>query len=78
MPLFIVRGILTETGSEEEVVWYISSEFMGFRMGTVPFEDIFYGAEWILINLLNYKYLLRRQAFRRISKNGKFQKNFSS
>ncbi len=78
VPFFIVNGILTGTGIEEEVVWYNSSEFMGFRIGTVPFEDIFYGAELILINLMIYKYLLKRQAFRRISKNGKFQKNFNS
>ena len=56
LPFFIVNGILTGTGIEEEVVWYNPSEFMGFRILTVPVEDIFYGAELILLNLLIYKY----------------------
>ncbi len=62
LPFFIVNGVLTGTGIEEEVVWYNSSEFMGFRIFTVPVEDIFYGAELILLNLLIYNYLLSRKS----------------
>jgi lycopene cyclase domain-containing protein len=61
IPFFIVNGVLTGTGIEEEVVWYDPTQFMGFRIGTVPVEDIFYGAELILVNLLLYKYFLSRQ-----------------
>ena len=61
VPFFIVNGILTGTGIEEEVVWYNPEEFMGYRIGTIPVEDIFYGAELILVNLLIYKYLLSRK-----------------
>ena len=61
LPFFIVNGVLTGTGIEEEVVWYNASEFMGYRIMTVPVEDIFYGAELILLNLLIYKFLLARQ-----------------
>lgn len=61
IPFFIVNGVLTGTGIEEEVVWYNSSEFINFRIGTIPVEDIFYGAELILVNLLIYRYLLSRQ-----------------
>ncbi|MFD2519115.1 lycopene cyclase domain-containing protein [Salinimicrobium flavum] len=58
LPFFLVNGVLTGTGLEEEVVWYNSEEFMNFRIGTVPFEDIFYGMELILVNLIIYRYLL--------------------
>lgn len=61
IPFFVVNGILTGTGIEEEVVWYNSSEFMGVRIGTIPLEDVFYGAELILLNLLIYKFILKRK-----------------
>ena len=61
IPFFIVNGILTGSWIEEEVVWYNAAEFMNFRIGTIPVEDAFYGAELILLNLLIYKYLLNRQ-----------------
>lgn len=60
IPFFIVNGVLTGTGIEEEVVWYNSSEFLNIRLLTIPIEDIFYGMELILINLLIYKFLLSR------------------
>ena len=58
IPFFIVNGILTGTGIEEEVVWYNPAEFLGLRIGTVPLEDVFYGAELILLNLVIYKSFL--------------------
>ena len=42
VPFFIVNGILTGTGIEEEIVWYSSSQFSGVRMLTIPYEDILY------------------------------------
>lgn len=62
IPFFIVNGILTGTGIDEEVVRYNPSEFLGIRIGTVPFEDIFYGAELILLNLVIYKRLLAKRS----------------
>ncbi|MGB7784948.1 MAG: lycopene cyclase domain-containing protein [Salinimicrobium sp.] len=76
LPFFIVNGILTGTGIEEQVVWYNPSEFMGFRILTVPVEDIFYGAGLILLNLLIYKYILARKAhFSSLPKNNKLKKS---
>lgn len=60
IPFFIVNGVLTGSWIEEEVVWYNPEEFMNFRIGTIPVEDVFYGAELILTNLLIYRYLLYR------------------
>lgn len=42
IPFFIVNGILTGTGIENEVVWYNNNENIGFRLGTIPVEDAFY------------------------------------
>jgi lycopene cyclase domain-containing protein len=61
IPFFIVNGVLTGTGLEEPVVWYNENQFMGYRIGTIPVEDTFYGMELILINLLIYKYILSRR-----------------
>lgn len=61
IPFFIVNGILTGMGLEEEVVWYNSSEFLNLRIFTIPVEDIFYGMELILINVLIYKFLLSKK-----------------
>lgn len=59
-PFLIVNGILTGTGLESPVVWYNESEIIGWRILTIPFEDIFYGMAMVLMNLLIYKALLKR------------------
>lgn len=61
IPFFIVNGLLTGTGLVDPVVWYNGNEFMGYRLGTIPLEDIFYGMELILLNLLIYKYILSQR-----------------
>jgi lycopene cyclase domain-containing protein len=60
IPFLIVNGILTGTGLENPVVWYNDQENLGIRIGTIPVEDIFYGMEMILMNLLIFKSLLSR------------------
>lgn len=62
IPFFIVNGVLTGTGIEEEVVWYNTAEHMGYRIGTIPVEDIFYGMALILMNVALYRYILKKQS----------------
>jgi lycopene cyclase domain-containing protein len=52
IPFFIVNAILTGTFIDGEVVWYNSSEILGFRLLTVPIEDIGYAFSFILLPLL--------------------------
>lgn len=68
IPFFIVNGILTGTGLEEPVVWYDPNQFLNLRIITIPLEDIFYGMELILINLLIYKFLLKKKRVSAISR----------
>jgi lycopene cyclase domain-containing protein len=50
IPFGIINGILTGSFIEQQVVWYNDQENLGFRIGTIPFEDIFYGLSLILLN----------------------------
>ena len=63
VPFLIVNGILTGTGIEEPVVSYNNAENLGIRIGTIPVEDIFFGLELILLNLLFYLHLLKKTSF---------------
>lgn len=56
LPFFIVNGILTGSGLEQPVVWYNDLENLRIRLFTIPVEDIFYGFELILLNILLYEY----------------------
>lgn len=60
IPFLIVNGLLTGTGLEQPVVWYNEAEIIGWRLLTIPFEDIFYGMELILLNVLIYEYLKKK------------------
>ena len=65
-PFLIVNGILTGTGLEQPVVWYDNTEIIGFRIKSIPIEDVFYGMELILVNLVIYKRLLHKQLSKRM------------
>lgn len=42
IPFLIVNGILTGSFIDEPVVWYNNDENIGFRLFTIPLEDVFY------------------------------------
>jgi lycopene cyclase domain-containing protein len=62
IPFFIMNGILTGTGIEEPVVKYNDSQNLGLRIGTIPFEDVFYGMALILMNISVFEGLQKRKA----------------
>lgn len=60
VPFFIVNGILTGTGLEKPIVWYNNAENMGFRIFTIPFEDVFYGMLMLLLNVFLFEFFMER------------------
>ncbi len=61
IPFYMVNGILTSI----PIVSYNDAQNMGFRVGTIPFEDHFYSMSLILLNLIFFEY------FRSRNKDGK-------
>lgn len=57
LPFYVVNGILTSV----PIVMYNDLENMGFRVGTIPFEDHFYSLSLILMNILFFEYFRNRK-----------------
>ena len=62
VPFLIVNGILTGTGLEEPVVRYDNTQNLHFRLFTIPVEDVFYGFEMFVLNLMIYSQLVKRKS----------------
>ncbi len=50
VPFFIVNSILTGSFTNSPVVFYNENCFSGIRIGTIPFEDLFYNMLLILLS----------------------------
>ncbi len=48
VPFFVVNGILTGTGIEDQVVWYNNDQNLALRMLTIPVEDTIYNLGMLL------------------------------
>lgn len=57
LPFYIVNGLLTSV----PIVMYNDLENMGFRVGTIPFEDHFYSMSLILMNILFFEFFRNRK-----------------
>jgi len=61
IPFFIVNGILTGAATPEPIVWYSEQHIIGWRMISIPFEDLYYNyalllpLTWMYFSLKNRK-----------------------
>ena len=67
IPFFIVNGILTGSFIDEEVVWYNDAQTLALRLGTIPFEDVFYAILLLLLNIGIYEWVKEWHEYRRNS-----------
>ncbi|MBC7557521.1 MAG: lycopene cyclase domain-containing protein, partial [Chryseobacterium sp.] len=60
IPFFFVNNALTGAYSESPVVFYNSTEILGYRVGTMPLEDSFYCFSLLYGILLVFEYLKKK------------------
>lgn len=66
LPFLVVNGLLTGVATPEPVVWYNQQSFSGWRMATIPVEDLFYNFDLFLgfVVLFNAQTKKKSAAFR--------------
>ena len=60
IPFFIVNGVLTGTGIDDQVVWYNNDENLGIRLITIPIEDVIYNLGMLLTVFACTEYFSRK------------------
>lgn len=63
IPFFLVNGILTGTGIQDQIVWYNDAENLGIRMGTIPIEDSMYLMLLLLIITTVHEHMKSKLSF---------------
>lgn len=59
-PFLLCNGILTGSFLDRVVVHYNDAENLGFRILTIPFDDVFYGMALLLFNILSFEFLMKK------------------
>lgn len=62
LPFFLVNGFLTGMFMEEAIVWYNPEEIIGWRLISIPIEDLSYSFNLISLNIIFFETLKRRRA----------------
>ncbi|MFV0249202.1 MAG: lycopene cyclase domain-containing protein [Tenacibaculum sp.] len=57
IPFFAINGVLTGSFIDFPIVWYNNSENIGFRIFTIPFEDVFYAFNLLFSIQLVFNFL---------------------
>jgi len=61
IPFMIINGLLTGSCLPAPIVWYNNDEIIGWRILTIPVEDVFYGLVLIGSQVLIYELFAREK-----------------
>ena len=60
VPFLVVNGILTGAVTPEPIVWYSENHIVGWRIVTIPVEDLYYNMGMLLPVVALYTFFARR------------------
>lgn len=65
LPFFLVNGVLTGSGIDNQVVWYNTDHILNVRIGTIPIEDSMYSLLMIGLTVNCLEIFRRKHRFNR-------------
>lgn len=65
IPFLLVNGLLTGAATDRPVVWYNEQEFSGWRLITIPIEDLFYNFDLLIGFVLLFEFQRERLSLRK-------------